>query len=1054
MVDEDYRPDITAEIRRGLEAMIEPGQVFEVRSWDGDRVSSGYFDNIPDAVAAIEKLDGADPSGIYLTPNPVNPDLLARRANRMKISTKKDSSTSDGDIVRRRWLLIDVDAKRASGISATDEEHGTALERAVSIAADLAERGWPEPVRADSANGGHLAYRIDLPNDEKSTALVKAVLGTLDAIYSDDVAEVDTGVYNASRIWKVYGTVSRKGDHTTTRPHRRARLLDAPETLEAVTREQLAAVAIMVPAADPSLRPKIGTLRVPGEAIDLEAWLRDHGIRVASEKPYLGGTLYKLDTCPFDGKHTDGAFCIQFPSGAIHAGCHHQSCGAGQQRWPELRERVEGPRPAIAPQRKAISPATETAVLPADLGEDTHPEIRNAAVEVLQHGDPLKYTVAAYNLDHVGDEVLGQCCALSLASRTVLSSKGLHISTTGESGKGKSDGYTTFLKQVPAGAKLNGAFSDKYLYYKGSEGQLAVGTVLAIDDKDLSDPLQELVKEATSDFRNRITLHTVDIKRKAADYEIPERCVLWLAKVEGIGDAQIKNRMLNVWVDDSEEQDRAVVARMMAEEARDDDEDASEERREVAISRAIWEILDEEGIVDVNLSRFALRVRFGSVENRRNPQIFKDMVKSVARLNAVQRDRRTLPNGTVRIYATEADFRTAEKVFTALHGEKGGQHTHLTQAEQQLINVIAAAGLEQFTISRLQELTNLSPSKLHKLIKGEKTEGAQKCSGLLDKVAFISQLDVSESVSHKEYDPDGRGESPHKTVSRGRRSVVWRFDMTMYRGWKQGVAVYLEPETAGNRPISELRINAENANFCDISAKNSAEIKKPISSEIDETERDIERKKEREIITAKKKKSDSIDSPDHVDEIAPDSYIDPAAFRSNSNKTAKKPPIDEQRPERPPYFCETGRTNPQKIAKIELNPDSQTQPVSRVLGKVNPADFTPLPDKYLIEPCPGCGGRMVHYTERYQTVKARRGETAIHICRDCYQAAKRAAVAAIQPLPGIVPVDEIEHVEHPENFGRCDICKMERVAYRHAGSSTGICSECYAKLVREQVDIR
>ena len=75
--------------------------------------------------------------------------------------------------------------------------------------------------------------------------------------------------------------------------------------------------------------------------LDLEAWLREHHIPVTSEKPYQNGKIYILESCPFSTAHTGGAYVIQFANGAIHAGCHHNSCGTGKQRWKELREMYE-----------------------------------------------------------------------------------------------------------------------------------------------------------------------------------------------------------------------------------------------------------------------------------------------------------------------------------------------------------------------------------------------------------------------------------------------------------------------------------------------------------------------------------------------------------------------------------------------------------------------------------------------------------------------------------------------------------------------------------------
>ncbi|MEN6341187.1 MAG: DUF5906 domain-containing protein [Methanospirillum sp.] len=346
-------------IRESLEALMAPGQVFEIRAFREGRVNSGYFDNAAAAAVAVDPLDGLA-EGIYFTPNPVNPALLARRANRIKPSMGRDSSTADVDIIARRWLLVDIDPVRPSGVSSTDDEHRAAMGLALEIAEALELLGWPDPVIGDSGNGAHLLYRIDLPNDDESTALVKGTLAALDRLFSTDQAKVDTGVFNPSRIWKAYGTVAKKGDSIASRPHRRSGLVAVPDALAPVTRQQLEIVAAKASDRQPAEPKKAASSRTPGEALDLGKWLRDHQIGVASEKPYQGGTLYKLETCPFSGDHSDGAFAIQFENGAIHAGCQHDSCGSRRQRWQELREMVEGAKKSRA-RRSTAPPASSTA---------------------------------------------------------------------------------------------------------------------------------------------------------------------------------------------------------------------------------------------------------------------------------------------------------------------------------------------------------------------------------------------------------------------------------------------------------------------------------------------------------------------------------------------------------------------------------------------------------------------------------------------------------------------------------------------------------------------
>jgi hypothetical protein len=215
------------EILRTCHLLMAPGDVHEIRIPKAGRrgTISGYFDD-PEALAdAVLPLDGTVP-GVYVTFNPCNPALLARAANRLK--ERAEQTTSDGDILRRRWLLLDFDPKRPSGISSTDAEHGRAITTACGVFDDL--RGqFGDPVVADSGNGCHLLYRLDLPNDSASTELVKHILAGVAARCAPDDVDVDLGVFNASRIVKMWGTLACKGDNLPDRPHRRSRLLEIPE---------------------------------------------------------------------------------------------------------------------------------------------------------------------------------------------------------------------------------------------------------------------------------------------------------------------------------------------------------------------------------------------------------------------------------------------------------------------------------------------------------------------------------------------------------------------------------------------------------------------------------------------------------------------------------------------------------------------------------------------------------------------------------------------------------------------------------------------------------
>jgi hypothetical protein len=215
------------EVERAISLIFRPGHVVEVRI-PRTRVGvvAGYFDNFSAMAVAICQADtkyGA--SGVYYTLNVVNPALLGRAYNRLK--EHAEYTTADNNILGRRWLPVDLDPVRPAGVSSSDEEHEAAVARARIIAADMASE-WAWPIIADSGNGAHLLYKVDLPNDQEALSFVSGALAELSRRYSDDSVKVDVTSANAARIWKAYGTVARKGDTIPGRSHRISRILEVP----------------------------------------------------------------------------------------------------------------------------------------------------------------------------------------------------------------------------------------------------------------------------------------------------------------------------------------------------------------------------------------------------------------------------------------------------------------------------------------------------------------------------------------------------------------------------------------------------------------------------------------------------------------------------------------------------------------------------------------------------------------------------------------------------------------------------------------------------------
>jgi hypothetical protein len=211
---------------------FEPGEVTEIRAigchgksqaWEGwaRDVVFGYFNNAKDFGRAAEALDKTKPKGIYFVLNPVDAALLARAQNRLKAADNKTPTTQDKEILCLRWLYIDIDPKRSTGISASEEELelATALRNTISKA--LKKKGFAQGIPACSGNGAHLLIRLpDLPANDQNIQTNKLALEAIQGKFGTDQLEIDLKVFNPARICKLYGTWARKGDHTDDRPHR------------------------------------------------------------------------------------------------------------------------------------------------------------------------------------------------------------------------------------------------------------------------------------------------------------------------------------------------------------------------------------------------------------------------------------------------------------------------------------------------------------------------------------------------------------------------------------------------------------------------------------------------------------------------------------------------------------------------------------------------------------------------------------------------------------------------------------------------------------------
>lgn len=348
-LDSKPLPDKNA-IMSALQTLFTPGDVVELRAFGSNgkkQISAGYFDSdhwhlLAEQATALSAKGAA----VYITLNPVEPQLLGRYSNR--VEPYATATTTDKQILCRRWLLIDLDPVRPAGTSATHLQLAAARIKAQDLNAYLHNLGWPMPIFAESGNGFHLLFSIDLPNDESSTALVKAVLGTLANRFDDPVIKVDQAVYNASRICKLYGTVANKGDHTDSMPWRLSKILHVPKRVD-VTTVQLESTLPAPPAStkqEQVTQKATRTIEPRTGAFNLEELLLRSGLEFKVDQ-HDGMERFKLATCPFNTDHVNGEAAIfREVSGRLRFKCQHDSCSS--KHWRDVRDLLDGPRASEA----------------------------------------------------------------------------------------------------------------------------------------------------------------------------------------------------------------------------------------------------------------------------------------------------------------------------------------------------------------------------------------------------------------------------------------------------------------------------------------------------------------------------------------------------------------------------------------------------------------------------------------------------------------------------------------------------------------------------------
>lgn len=307
-------------LRQWYDVFKDNNELVEIRILDPNtkRSYSGYFTDIDTILREIKPYENCN---LYFTLNVIN-DACYSREQHDKISTRPKSTTSDHEIIARKWCLIDIDIEKPADTNSSDEEKKMAQPVVNEVFKFLRDEGFEQPVICDSANGYHLLYKQAMKSTPENTETMKKFLQVLDMYFSTDKVKIDCTTFNPSRICKLYGVISRKGANTKERPQRESKILRVPKEVKATPNEYFEKVASYLP--QPEKRDR--TNNYGTTTFDLDAFLQKHNIQVRNVVESSQYTKYVLEHCPFNPAHSapDSAV-FKLKDGSFGFKCLHNS---------------------------------------------------------------------------------------------------------------------------------------------------------------------------------------------------------------------------------------------------------------------------------------------------------------------------------------------------------------------------------------------------------------------------------------------------------------------------------------------------------------------------------------------------------------------------------------------------------------------------------------------------------------------------------------------------------------------------------------------------------
>lgn len=278
-----------------LRAALRDSCVVELRHNTGPgEWLSGRFDHEDPLRAAIRAR--CRTGNLYIS--------LNRPADRACSNRMADRPLSDVDISHVCRIPVDFDPVRPAGTMATEAELQTAIRARDRFVSAMLTADWPMPALGMSGSGAHAVYRCLLRASDRLRDALDAIFEGWRRDFATPGIGFDIKVRNPSRIFRLYGTMNRKGENTPERPYRRSSVW-IPEAWQIVTTEALKRTAQRyarrAPAPAPQPQPRIQVDgRIDLATLDAPGWFAAHGLY----KRPLRDNKHAV-TCPWADTHSE-----------------------------------------------------------------------------------------------------------------------------------------------------------------------------------------------------------------------------------------------------------------------------------------------------------------------------------------------------------------------------------------------------------------------------------------------------------------------------------------------------------------------------------------------------------------------------------------------------------------------------------------------------------------------------------------------------------------------------------------------------------------------------